>query len=126
MTLTITNQWPDDVPLPFLDYSGTPRNNTIASEETTPKLTKRSRFTRSYNMLNVKWVLDDDQYAAFQSFIGVTCNNGASQFSIELRFPKNTELTAWAARLEDGYEAEHLEGNWSITAVLELVNPIVF
>lgn len=126
MTLTINNEWPDTLPLPLLDYSGTPRLATISSPEETPAIAQRSRFERSYNTLEVSWCFDDAQFETFQNFVLYDLGNGTAQFKLELKFPKNSALTEWAVRFEGSYEAEEVDGLWKVNAALELVNPVVF
>lgn len=124
MILTIDNEWPGTLPLPFIDYSGVPLNTTIFSPDITYHVERRSRFTRSYYLLSVRWNFNDDQFEAFKAFLD-EIGNGTAQFKIELRFPKNTALTEWSVRLEDRYEADYDDGIWTVTAGLELVNPII-
>jgi len=126
MTLTINNEWPAELPLPLIDYSGTPRNGTIRSPDETPIAVYRQRFTRSYNTLNVGWCFTEEQFDRFQNFVLYDLGNGTAQFKLELKFPKNSALTEWAVRFEASYEAEHDDGVWKTTAALELVNPIIF
>lgn len=126
MTLTINNEWPDTLPLPLIEYSGTPRHATINSPEDTPSIDRRSRFTRSYNTLEVSWCFTHEQFELFQSFVRYDLGNGTAQFKIELKFPKNSALTEWAVRFEGSYEAEEVDGLWKVNAALELVNPVVF
>lgn len=125
MTLTLDYEWPETLPLPFLDYSGVPRNQTLFSPDAAYHVARRSRFTRSYCVLSAVWHFSDDQMEAFKAFL-VVLGNGAAQFKIELRFPKNSALTEWAARFESSYEGEYNDGIWTVNAALELVSPFEF
>jgi hypothetical protein len=122
--LTIDNEWPATLPLPYLDYSGNPYNQTIYSPDGAFFIARRSRFTKSYCILSVAWNFDDDEFEAFKLFVLNSLGNATSQFKIELRFPKNTELTEWAVRFESGYQANQNDGVWNVIAALELVNPV--
>jgi len=126
MILQVDNTWPAALPLPSINYSGNPRNGTIMSQDKGTLIARRSRFERSYSGLAVTWVLTSIQFASFKTFLHTNLNNGASQCKIELRFPYNTELTEWAMRIEDGYSATRADGIWTVTANLDLVNPIIF
>lgn len=123
MIITLDNEWPATLPLPAIDYSGIPRNQTIYSPDVAYFVERRSRFTRSYCLLSVTWKFDDDQFELFKTFVD-SLGNGTAQFKIELRFPKNTALTEWAVRLEPTYEGTYTDGRWDISAGLELISPI--
>jgi len=126
MTLAIDISWPVAIPLPFVDYSGTPKNTTIVSATENAIIIRRSRFTRSYTAISVSWVLTREQYEAFQEFFADTLGNGVSQFKLELRYPLNSALTWWAVRFEDGYESDYDDGMWRVETMLLLVNPVTF
>ena len=126
MNLTIDNAWPSSLPLPTVQFSGEPRNATITSQDLAMALTARSRFSRSYNAIAVSWQFTTAQYDDFKNFLLNDLGNGTAMFSIELKFPKNSELTQWAVRLIEGHAAEYQDGIWKVSAALELVNPIVF
>lgn len=126
MILTVTNEWPATLPLPSVDYNGAPYNSTLVSPIENAAIERRSRFTRSYCGVSVQWVFTDEEYQDFRAFVKGDLGNGAAVFKIELRFPKNTELTAWAVRFSAGFEADFDEGYWTVQATLETVNPIIF
>lgn len=123
MVVTLDNEWPASLPLPLIDYSGVPKNQTLVTPEITHHIARRSRFTRSYCILSVGWTFNDDQLATFNDFL-TSLGNGTAQFKIELRFPKNTGLTEWAVRIEDGYQVTYDDGIWKVTSNLELVSLI--
>lgn len=125
-TLPLTTEWPSTLPLPFIDYSGAPRHATLMTNAESPAYVRRSRFERSYNTLSVSFIFNESQYEAFESFVTDTLANGASQFILELRYPLNSALTEWAVRFEEGWESNFNDGVWTITAILELVNPVNF
>lgn len=118
--------FPSTIPLPFVDYSGNVRNATIRSSEDNGYMYRRSRFNTAYTDLTVSWVLSPTQYALFKTFFDTTLSNGASQFEVELRYPKNTELTEWVARFGAGHEDQYEEGMWNVSAPLELLRPTIF
>lgn len=124
MTITVDNTWPSSLPLPFIDYTGAPRNQTIFSPSLAYEVERRSRFTRSYCQLSVTWHFSDAQMEAFKTFL-VALGGGAAVFSIELRFPKNTELTDWCVRVENSYEADFQDGVWVVQVGLELLYPVL-
>lgn len=126
MILQVDIDWPVALPLPFLEYSGEPRNGTLVSPTDAAAISRRSRFERSYTTLSVAWVFTDAQYQSFKTFFATTLGNGTAQFAIELRFPLNSGLTEWSVRIEDGYTAAHEEGMWRVQATLDLVNPVLF
>lgn len=126
MILQVDIAWPTSIPLPSLDFSGAPRNSTLVSPEESATIVRRSRFQRSYSMLSVGWVLTEAQYQDLCDFFLGDLGNGTAQFKIELRYPKNSELTEWSVRFGGGYEASREEGYWTVRASLELVNPVVF
>lgn len=126
MILQMDIEWPASLPLPFIDYSGNPRNATITTPSENPSIVHRQRFTRSYSDLSVVWHFDDDQLAIFTNFVSETLGNGTAQFKMELKYPLNSALTEWAVRLGGGYESTYEDGVWKVMAGLELMNPINF
>lgn len=122
MTLTLNHSWPDTLPLPLLDFSASLRTGTLVDPADQAFISRRSRFNRFYRSMSAGWVLNIQEFDAFKTFFNDEIGNGAALFRIELRYPKNSELTQWAVRFgEDGYEAQQLDGNWSISANLDLV-----
>ena len=124
MTTAVDNTWPSTLPLPFIDYSGAPRNQTIFSPDLAFGVERRSRFTRSYCQLSVVWHFSDSQMEAFKAFLAAL-GNGAAVFSIELKFPRNTELTDWCVRVESSYNATFEDGVWIVQVGLELLYPVL-
>lgn len=129
MIITVDNAWPAQdsptpLPLPFIDYTGTPRNQTIYSPTMAFGIERRSRFTRSYNQLSVTWHFNDEQYEAFKDFL-TQLGNGAAVFTIELKFPLNSGLTEWCVRVEDSYQADFQDGIWVVQVGLELLYPVL-
>lgn len=125
MNLQVDITYPD-LPLPRLDYSGSPRNATLTNKPEDLAINRRSRFQRSYSMLSVEWVLTDAQFAALKAFVAEDLGNGTAGFKMELRYPKNSELKWWEVRLDGGYMAAHEDGMWQVQGVLELMNPVAF
>lgn len=125
MTATCDIPWPTTLPLPFIDYSGGPRNTTLVAPPESAGIMSRSRFQKSYYGLAVTWVLNPAEKAEFVSFYTETLHNGASAFAIELRYPKNSELTEWMVRFSgEGYDMTWADGNWSISTALDLIMPM--
>lgn len=122
--LSLTHAWPVLIPLPILDYAGRPRYATISSPKENAFIARRSRFRRSYLAAAVSWMLTPAEYDAFQAFYLTDLGNGVALFSLELRYPKNSELTPWAVRFRGGYTGTSMEGIWNITSELDLVTPL--
>lgn len=120
--LTIDIVWPAELPLPFVDYAGANRNATISSSFDDGPIVRRSRFDKFYVPASVSWRLTEAQYAAFQTFFADTLGNGAAAFSLELRYPKNSALSVWMVRFIGGYSCEYLEGIWSVTGRIDLID----
>ena len=85
---------------------------------------RRSRYTKLYHNAVVSWVLDPDQYETFQAFFEIGIHQGSAQFELSLRYPKNSELTAWVVAFVGGYEAQYVEGMWQLQAELDLVRTV--
>lgn len=121
MIIPVQEIWPDTVPLPYCDYSGAPRLATITSSPETPVIQRRSRLTKSYGTLAVKWVLSISQMNQFKSFFDNNLGAGTASFIIELRFPKNSDLSLWIVKFMMGYTCEYKEGIWEVTSDLDMV-----
>lgn len=121
-TFQITESWPSTIPLPYVDYSGSPRNATLVSSLESGNILRRKRFQKSYTGVAVVWILADTEYALFKTFFESTIDVGAALFKMDLRFPQNSALQEWAVRFVEGYDAAHIDGNWRISANLDLIN----
>lgn len=124
MSLVVTNAWPETLPLPSLDYQGTNTAPTLISAPGKMANLRRSRFEKNYPTLQVEWVLNDDQLVIFKSFFKEDLGNGIAHFSIELRYPKNSDLDEWSVRFVGGYQTIHEEGLWRVQASLLVINPV--
>jgi len=111
------------IPLPFVDYAGSPRNTTLVSPiDESANIIRRSRFQKSYVSVSVSWILTDAQYTAFKNYFETDLDVGTSQFKIELRFPQNSALQEWAVRFVGGFEATPIGGgNWEVQAEVDLI-----
>jgi len=113
--------WPASLPLPLLDHGGAPRPATLFSPLENARIQRRNRFQAAVIGLSARWVFDLTQYDIWEDFFTTTIDNGASQFQIELRHPKNSELTLWVCRIIGGCSATYQDGNWEVQAELELI-----
>lgn len=126
MILEMDITWPTTIPIPYIDFSGQPRNSVVLSPSGAPLMERRSRFFRSYSILSVSWVLTSEELELFKNFYNSDLGNGTAAFKIELRFPKKSALTEWSARFPGGFEAQRQDGMWQVKSQLDLVNPINF
>ena len=113
------------LPLPFVDFSGQSRVPSIVSDAQSSVIAGRSRFEKRYATLNVQWVFTQAELEIFEDFFDDDLGNGCACFSLELRYPLNSELTEWLVRFTEGYDVTNQEGMFSVQASLELVNPVV-
>lgn len=118
-------EWPSTIPLPLVDYGGEPKHSTIASTIENARIQRRNRFRSATVHVAAKWNLDLAQYDAWEAFFQDDLDNGAAQFSIELRHPKTSELATWISRFVGGYSAAYMEGRWGVEADLELIRMVV-
>lgn len=113
--------WPTTLPLPYVDFDGHPMQATLSSPVKNAKIQRRSRFYTAVTDVSVKWVLGIAENEEFEAFFEESLDNGAALFSIDLKYPKLTELTNWIVRIKEGYSAEYQDGNWIIEAGMELI-----
>lgn len=111
MILTVDIEWPATLPLPRLDYNSALLPSVIVSDGSAPTLQRRNRFTPLYKRIQADWIFTATEYAAFSTFFTTTLTMGVAAFSIELRYPKNTELTTWLVRLGSGFSRTPSENN---------------
>ena len=121
MIITAEIEWPATLPLPFFEFSGTEVNASISSPLESPRIHRRSRFTVNSSTHSVRWVLTEDQLEEFQDFFLTTLGNGVSCFSIDLRFPRISELTNWLVRFEGGYAITKSDGLPVVEAALRAI-----
>lgn len=127
MTLVIDNVWPALLPLPRVDFAGTENNSTFASGVESGVVALRSRFTPTYPLLQVEWTFEADQYLDFLDFYQMDLGMGCGAFEIELRYPKNSELTAWMVRfIGERNETKMESGLFVVKSSIELIHPKTF
>jgi hypothetical protein len=126
MIMQVDVEWPTDLPLPLLDYSGSPANRTLTSQPSEAVRVARSRFQRTNAAISVSWNFTEAEYSSFKAFFDATLGNGCAQFSLSLRYPLNSDLTEWLVRFVGDYQSEYLDGTWGVKANLDVVNPVVF
>lgn len=134
-TLGLITKWPESVtadtdvatlPLPFLEYTGEPRDSKIETKSSSPAISRRSRFTKSYPVANLTWIFTQVQYYAFVDFYSNDLGLGTASFRINLRFPLNSALTEWVARfMGEGFSARQLDGGWQVKASVEMLGPFI-
>ena len=125
MNITMTNEWPATLPLPYIDFVGAPRYATLVTPNDLKIRSRRARFLRSYKTLELSWNFTEAQFSTFRDFFEDDLGNGSAQFQIELRFPLTSELTAWAVRFTGGFNSVKLEGLRKVNATIDLVTPII-
>lgn len=124
--LALATVWPAEVPLPYFEWSGRPRNAKLESKADIEKIHRRARFLKNFQEGVCAWVLTPVQYYAFQAFYNDVLGGGVAQFRIGLRYPFNSELTDWAVRFAgDGFQSRYIEGMWQVSAQIELMNRYV-
>lgn len=122
--MLVTNVWPDSLPLPLVEHQGAARNTTLVGQLENGNILRRQRSSKTYANVPVRWGLNVAQFDAFQEYVNVTLDNAAAQFAIELRYPRSSVLTSYAARFGTEWQASYTEGVWIITAQLELVGTL--
>lgn len=123
MMLEIEAQWPVTLPLPLVNYQGSPDTPTIVSPQKHIAILRRSRFVHTYRNLSVAWMLTDDQHEDLKTFFQDELGNGAAQFKIELRYPLNSELTEWACKFTGGFLSTRKDGLWDVQTSIQLISP---
>lgn len=117
-------EYPSTLPLPYFEASGQTSHALLASPESSSKIARRLRFKGLSDLLSVRWVLNPSQYYNFKNFFKQDLRLGAGQFTIELRYPKTTELTTWVVQFIGGLEFVFLEGMWEASAQMYLVRKL--
>ena len=121
--ITVTETWPETLPLPFIEFEGIVKDTTLRSPLQEAHIQKRSPSETTYPALNVRWVLESAQWGVFREYFNDDLDMGVSAFSIDLRFPMRSELTNWMVRFDGGYTGKHTEEVWTVSAKLELMAP---
>lgn len=124
MIIPIEETYPESLPLPYIEYSGAPRNSTICTPAGAAFIARRSRFTKSYVSLSLKWFFTSDQYTTFRAFVLDNLGNGAASFVMSLRYPKNSALDDWIVKLIGPYEATSRDGLWEVAASIDLCGKV--
>ena len=116
--------WPALLPIPFVDSNGGPIHPILASDLESASIVRRLRYGGTAPIaVGFRWVFGIGEYILFKSFFLTSLHNGARIFHMDLRHPKTSELISWEMRFTDDYQASYEDGNWSVTASLDLLRP---
>lgn len=121
MSISVSNSWPDSLPLPLDEYGGEPINASLASAQSSLLIDRRSTREKEYDRLVIRWIFDVPQFDRFRNFWDMDLKNGVSKFQILLLFPENSGLVDWIVKFSSaGYQSAWLDGAWSVEAEIEL------
>ncbi|PLW79068.1 hypothetical protein [Cohaesibacter celericrescens] len=121
--------YPDKLPLPtYKNYSMSPLDRIQRTEMESGYARQRLKFTNAPELLSVRWVFSEWQFALFQSWYRDRAKSGAAWISItlqgslgltphEVRF-KGQGQTAFTANLSS-------TNRWEVTAMVEAREPPV-
>jgi hypothetical protein len=121
----LSAQWPEYLPLPRIEYTGSVRTSTLVSSSQFGLTYRRSRTAPIYTQLSVEWVFNREEYVDFKTFFIEEIGCGTALFELPLRHPKDSELADWAVRFVAGYKVQSGDGIWRVSAELDLVHPVV-
>ncbi|QDP54893.1 MAG: hypothetical protein Unbinned3891contig1000_91 [Prokaryotic dsDNA virus sp.] len=122
--ITVDIELPSTIPLPFLDYNGSFRDGTLRSSDKFGAVHRRSRFVKNYREIQLQWRLGVAQWDAFEYFYRTTLGNGSASFKIELRYPKNSELTEWVLKLMGSISSQYVDGIRFVSATGYLMEKV--
>lgn len=124
MDVPVTISWPPQFPLPHVDFTGGPLNTNLTGGQEMGITLRRRRFTATYQQLQVRWVMTPLTYRTFNAWFVTTLKNGAASFAIELRYPKESELTQWQVRFFSSIRATYADALWMVEATLFLLRRV--
>jgi len=112
------------LPGPTIDYALSERSATIRSQMESGRFRQRRRFTTSANVVPVSWIFTPFQFSMFRSWFFFKVSQGADYFTMDLDLGGEEDPQNVAARIVEGvYDARYQDGNWLVTATLEVENP---
>jgi hypothetical protein len=116
--------WPDLLPKPTVQgYTLQPEKNVLRTEMDSGPARQRRQFTQVPTVVTVRWRMNQEQLALFQSWFRWRAWSGASWFQVELL--NGLGIQSQEARFWGPYKANaiHRALFWEITAKLEVRNP---
>lgn len=116
--------WPTILPNPSQSYSYDADFNTLRSKMDSGRIRQRSRFSKTFLTVKVRWQFNDFQLAVFQSWFTNTINGGTDWFDT-CPLILGDSVQNYTARFVGGkYSTTHEPVlNWVVSASLEVEDP---
>lgn len=118
VAIGITHSWPVTLPLPFIDHTGASRVPTLVSPESSAKIRRRKRWNQAYATANVTFKFSSAQWVTFIAFWDTTLGSGTAKFSVELRYPKISQLDTHIVRFLGSLEVSDRDDIYEVSATL--------
>jgi hypothetical protein len=112
--------WPSTVlPLPQLEFSGQNESNAIRTVMASGRIRQRRRFSLDLKTMNVSWLMNEQQFHIFQSWVYLKVAGGSDWFELDLNLGNG--LVTYLVRMVEGKYAFSLRSpNFSVTTTLEI------
>ena len=116
----MTEAFPSTLPLPLLrSYSVRAPKVLVRTEMDSGAVRQRRQYTNAFTMVAVRWVFDETQMGAFDTWYRTAINDGASWFTISL--PITGVSSTVTARFTAEYSIKFISHNTKeITAQIEV------
>lgn len=108
-------KYPEGLPLPSSNFSGTYDTPTIITGFTSGKIRRRKIGRTSVKSVTLEWLLTPDEFDIWESFYKFELEDGCIPFSINMVSGGTSQTGEHVVQCVDDYSFSHEECNWRIS-----------
>lgn len=108
-------KYPEGLPLPSSNFSGTYDTPTITTGFTSGKIRRRKIGRTSVKSATLEWLLTPDEFDLWESFYKFELEEGCVPFSINMVSGGTSQTGEHVVQCVDDYSFSHEECNWRIS-----------
>ena len=108
-------KYPEDLPLPSSNFSGTYDTPTITTGFTSGKIRRRKIGRTSVKSATLEWLLTPDEFDLWESFYRFELEEGCAPFSINMVSGGTSQTGEHVVQCVDDYSFSHEECNWRVS-----------
>lgn len=107
--------WPESLPVPSANYSGSYRTPTVTTQFTSGKVRRRKTGRTSVKQVTLEWLFTPDEFDLWESFFRDEINDGCDMFDINMSTGGISQTGMHVVQCIGDYQFTHEECNWRVS-----------
>ena len=108
-------KYPEGLPLPSSNFSGTYDTPTVTTGFTSGKIRRRKIGRTSVKSATLEWLFAPDEFDLWESFYKFELEEGCVPFSIDMVSGGTSQTGEHVVQCVDDYSFSHEECNWRVS-----------